>query len=512
MREMSAPVSPPDAGPPAAAAAPGSEFDLVDSSDAGPAALRGSVLLGGGYAISIGLSLISVPLLIRHLGIVDFGRYTTVVALASIVGGLTDAGLFNIALREWASRRGEDRARLMRSLLGVRLVLSASGVIVGALFAIAAGYSSTMIVGTLIAGATMVLTAIGSILMVPLQGELRFGWVTVVNLTRQVASVALIVILVLAGAGLLPLLASGLVAGILTTAVAIPLVRGRMPVSPSFGDGQWWPLVRETLPYGASIALNTVYFRITIVVMSIVAESRQTGYFATSFRVTEVLIGVPALAIGAAFPILSRSARSDKDRFASASDRVVELAIIAGIGLALAVSLSAPFVIVVLAGSQGSPAVPVLQFQAIALAATFVSMASAFVLLSLRRHTALLVANGLALLTNVALTLILVLADQARGAAIAAALAECCLALGQMTLLLRARQIRVRWRTLGTIALAAAAGAAPLLLNDVHPILRTILGISLYVGVLALFRQLPPEIGHALTQRRAHVTAAEDHA
>ena len=80
------------------------EVDLVASEAAGPAALRGSVLLGGGYAATIGLSLISAPLLIRHLGISDFGRYTTVLALVTVVNGLTDAGLMNIALREWASR------------------------------------------------------------------------------------------------------------------------------------------------------------------------------------------------------------------------------------------------------------------------------------------------------------------------------------------------------------------------------------------------------------------------
>ena len=87
--------------------------DLVGSEAAGPAALRGSALLGGGYAATIALSLISAPLLIRHLGISDFGRYTTVLALVTVVNGLTDAGLMNIALREWASRTGEDRARFI---------------------------------------------------------------------------------------------------------------------------------------------------------------------------------------------------------------------------------------------------------------------------------------------------------------------------------------------------------------------------------------------------------------
>ncbi len=487
-------------------APPEPDGDLVGSAQAGPAALRGSVLLGGGYVISIGLSLISVPLLIRHLGIVDFGRYTTVLAVAAIVGGVTDAGLANIALREWASRHGADRARLMRSLLGVRLELSAAGVLLGALFSLVAGYSSTMVLGTVIAGSTMVLTSVTNILLVSLQGELRFGWVTVVNLCRQVVGVALIVALIVAGAGVLPLLATGLLAGLFALALATGLVHGRMPIIPRFGDGQWWPLVRETLPYGAAIALNTVYFRVTIVVMSLIATGEQTGYFATSFRVTEVLVGVPALAIGAAFPILSRSAFHDEDRFAHAAERIVELAIIAGAGLALSVALSAPFVIDVLAGPHGAPAAPVLQLQTIALAATFVSMACGFVLLSLRRHTVLLVANGAALLSNVVLTLILVAVDQAQGAAIAAAIAEGLLALAQLAMLVRSGNLRVRFGALRAVAIATAAGGTPLLVSGLHPLLRMLAGVAVYVGVLVVCKRIPPEIGHAVRQRRGHAT------
>ena len=275
MNPPSTPTDAPAGEPPDALALDQAEVDLVASEAAGPAALRGSVLLGGGYAATIGLSLISAPLLIRHLGISDFGRYTTVLALVTVVNGLTDAGLMNIALREWASRTGADRARFMRSLLGIRLELSAAGVVVGVLFALVAGYDSTLVLGTLVAGVGMVFTAVANLLTASLQGDLRFGWVTVINLVRQVVAVALLVALVLAGAGLLPLLASTSVAGIAALALAAVLVHGRMPLRPRVSDTQWWPLVRDTLPYAAAIAVNTFYFRITIVVMSLIATAEE---------------------------------------------------------------------------------------------------------------------------------------------------------------------------------------------------------------------------------------------
>ena len=65
-------------------------------------------------------------------------------------------------------------------------------------------------------------------------------------------------------------------------------------------------MIHDTFTSAAAIAVNTIYFRVTSLVMSLIASVVQTGYFATSFRVTEVLIGVPALAV-AGFPILSRA-------------------------------------------------------------------------------------------------------------------------------------------------------------------------------------------------------------
>ena len=257
---------------------------------AGPRALRGSALRSAGYAATVALALVAAPLLIRHLGIATFGRYTTVIAIVTIVGGLSDAGLVNVALREWATRKGEDRAIVMRRLLGIRSKLSAGGVAIGVAFALLAGYSTTLVLGTLIAGIGMVLQATANVLTVPLQGELRFGWAAIIDVTRQAVSVVLIVALVLAGASLLPFFVVAIPAGLAALALTAMLVRRQIPLAPILRGPERWPLIRDTLPYAAAIAVNTVYFRVTIVVMSLIAAAEETGYFATSFRVTEVLV------------------------------------------------------------------------------------------------------------------------------------------------------------------------------------------------------------------------------
>jgi hypothetical protein len=90
------------------------ESDLLDTPAAGPAAVRGSMLRVGGFVIGGVLSIVSLPLLTRHLGFSDYGRYATVISLVTIVQGVTDVGLGQIGVREHATRPAADRAGMMR--------------------------------------------------------------------------------------------------------------------------------------------------------------------------------------------------------------------------------------------------------------------------------------------------------------------------------------------------------------------------------------------------------------
>lgn len=454
-----------------------------------------------GYAAGTLLTLAAAPILIRHLGIADFGRYMTVVALVAIVAGVTEGGLNAIVQREYATQVGERRAQLVRQLLGIRVVVTSAGVGVGILFGLAAGYDDVLLVGTLVAGAGLLLASVQGLLTSVLQAEMRFGWATVVDLVRQALTAALIIALALAGASLLGFLAIPIAAGAVGLALIVPLVRTYMPLRPGFKVAQWGGILRDTLPYAAATALNAAYFRIALIVMSVQATELQTGYYATAFRVVEVLVALPVLGIGAAFPILARAARDDQSRFDYATQRVLELALVAGTWVALCLVLGAQVAIDVLAG-DAQPAVAVLRIQGLALIATFVALGAAFPLLSLRRHGSILVANALALVATVVLALVLVPSLQARGAALAITLAELVSAVVMVAALLRVRPpTATAVRSAPAVLLAAGAGALVALVPGVPATVDVVIGSAVFFAALALMGRFPPEVRDALRRK-----------
>ena len=415
-------MSPSRAPGPPEAAPPGG--DLLDTPAAGPQAARGGAMRAGGFALGTLLALVSSPLMIRHLGVEDFGRYVTVMSLVTVVAGLTEGGMNAIALREYAGRSGADRRAVMRDLLGIRLALTLAGIVAGVAFALAAGYDSVLVVGTVAAGFALLLQSLQLLLGASLQGELRFGWVTIVELLRQALFVALVLVLVAVQADLGWFFFAQLPAFALTLLLVAWLVRRIMPLRPAFHPRRWWPLLRATVAYAIAVALNAAYFRIAILVLSLLATERQTGYFATAFRVVEVLIGVPALIVGAGFPILARAARDDRERLDYAAGRLVEVGVVMGVWLALGIFLAAGPIIALLAGNRSDPSVALLRIQSFALVATSVIVAGGYVLLSLHRHRAILLANVVGLVTSLSLSAILVPLYDATGTAIAAPVAS----------------------------------------------------------------------------------------
>lgn len=476
--------------------------DVLRSPDTGLRVVRGSALRGGGYVAGMLLVAAASVLLLRYLGVVDFGRYVTVMALIGIVGGVTDAGLTAIGNRELAVvSPGEERRRLVANLLWLRLALTPLGVLLAAVFALVAGYDETMVKGTLLAGAGLVLVNTQATVMLPLSVELRNVRLTVAELLKQAGTVVGMAALVIAGASLLPFFAVQIAVGVLVV-VATPAIVGR----------HWWPGLRadrrtlrmllvEALPLAAALALNVIYFRTLVIIASLVATAAETGYVATSFRIFEVLLGIPTIVLGVALPVLSAAATEDTGRLGYALQRMTEVGLALAALLAVVLAIAADPIIELLGGSEYENAAPVLRIQAFALLGLFLGQAWQLGLISLRQQRSVAIANAVALVAVIALGLVLIPELGAEGAGVAAVAAETLLA-AVLYLMLRKHRpsatpsLGFAWK----VALASAVALIPLTLG-LPALLAAAVAAVLFAATAWLTRLAPPELVDAFARR-----------
>lgn len=469
--------------------------DVLSTAAAGPSAVRGGMLRIGGYVVGALLGAVSASLLFRHLGPVDTGRYVTAISLVAMVGALSDLGLSSVGVREIATRSSEERWELARDLLGLRLVLSFVG---AALITVIAGvgYSVSLATGVALASVGLVLQTVQDNFFLSLTVDLRLGLIAAIELGRQAVTTLLMVLLVLLGSRLIPFLAIPIPVGVLALIPTVMLVRGHRALLPTFNWDRWRSFLSLVLPYAASVAASALYFRVSILLVSVLASPDQLGYFGASYRMIEVLTLIPGLLVSAAFPIFARAARDDHERLGYAVGRVFEVALLVGAWMAVSIAVGASLAVSLIGGPSFKPAVPVLAIQGIALGLTFVSVVWASTLLSLGLLRQILALNLAGLAVNAAVVAAFVPLDGARGAAIGTAIAELFGALAQAFVVIRRRpQLRPSLRVVPRAALAAALGLCPLALAGVPTVARLAISALLFAMTLVLTRALPAELG-----------------
>jgi O-antigen/teichoic acid export membrane protein len=467
--------------------------DLLDTSAAGPTAIRGSTWRVVGYLAGLLLSVVASALLYRHLGPRGTGRYNVVINLVAIVAGFTDLGLTAIGVRELSVRRGQPRERLARSLLGMRIATSVIGVIVIAAFAIGVGYATTIVIGVVLAGLGLLLQVFQSTLTISLIADLRPGWVAAFDMLRTVLTSALIVGLVLVGSRLLPFFAVSIPVGLVVLAANLRVVRGRVPILPAFHAGEWWGIMRAALPFTLATAAATLYSQGAVIIVSLLAGADELGYFSLSVRAVQLLLVLPGLAISVALPIFARAARDDRVRLAYALGRTFEVSLLLGAFVALAVAVGAPIAVTIF-GPKFAGSVPLLAIQSTGLGASFVGGVWANGLLGLGQYRQILAINVMGLVVGSALIVVLVLIDGVRGAAIATAVWEGAVVVLSGVMLVRADRLLMPplW-ILPKVAIALGLAVLTTLLS--LPVLASVVVASaVYLAAVVALGAVPGEV------------------
>ncbi|HWY18175.1 MAG TPA: oligosaccharide flippase family protein [Solirubrobacteraceae bacterium] len=478
--------------------------DILSTSAAGAAAARGGGLRVGAYIVGALFSVISASLLTRHLGVARFGQYITALSLVAIVGALSDLGLTAVGVRELSTRPPAERWPLARDLLGLRIALTLAGGV--AIVAIAwLAYSPTLAAGVALACVGLLLAATQDNFALPLLIGLRLGTVSALELSRQLLTTVFTIVLVFAGAALVPFLGVSIPVGAIVLVATALLVRNTRALTPTFSFERWRRFVRPMLPYSAAIAASSIYLRVSIVLVSALGTAVQLGYFSLSYRIVEVLTPVPVLLASSALPIFAHTARDDDhDRLGYALARVFEVSLIVGAWVAVSIAVGAPLALAIVGGPRFAPAAPVLAVQGIGLGAMFVSLVWANGLLGLGLYRQILAISLAGLLLTAALVAALIPIDGAQGAAIGTSTGEVALAIAQCVAVVRRRPpLRPSLRVLPGVALAAALALAPLALTSLPVIVRLLISTALFAGAVLLTRAYPPELLDLLPGRPA---------
>jgi len=478
--------------------------DALTGDDVAGRVVRGGAARVSGFLVSNLLAAAGALIVLRYLGVDEFGRYGVVLAIAALVQGVTDAGLSVTGTRELSlAASAEDRRRVLAHLVGLRIVLTGIGVPAAVAFAALAGYDSTLVLGTAVAGAGVFFMSLQSAMVIPLSVDLRNGALTANEVLRQAVLVTGFVIVVLAGGGLIAFFAVQAAAGLVLLAVVPLLLERHDRVRPRWARDELRKLAVVGLPVALSAVLTAAYLRVLVILMSLVSDDdEQIGLFVTSTRIFELVAALPVMLSVIVLPVLSVAARDDPGRLRYVVQQMTQLMAVGGALVTLVLVLAAEPILEILGGAEYAAAAPVLRVQSIALFTLFVTAAWSPTLIGMHRQVSVAGAVAVGLVIAIAGGLVLIPAGEAEGAAWAAAAADTFVLAACYLLLRRAgpgRELSLAF--VPRLALAAAPALAVVLIPGLPAVADAIAGAAIFTALALALRIVPPEVTGLLSRR-----------
>ena len=472
--------------------------DILRSTDAGGQVARGGLIRGAGYLVGVGAGFATSVLLLRHLGVADYGRYGAIAALMGLVLGITDGGMTAIGTREVSVLpAGRKREQLASSLMTLRALAAMLGVVIAIGFAWIF-YGPFLALGAALVGISVVLQSSQAMATVPLLADLRAAPIAAFDLVRQVLTLLGVLVLVVVGANLLPFFSLQIpVVAIVLTATLL-YVRRSFALGFSFHRPHLAHLLRETLPMSIAVVLNSLYLGAMVVIVSLLTDDIETGTYAAPARIMDVLVFLAATMISMAIPVLAVAGAEDRARFRSGLQLLLQSGLVAAAAITVGLIAAAPQLMTLIGGAQFADSAVVLQIQSVALIGIFANQALQFALVTLRAQRRLIYANAVALAMLLAAGFTLVPMLGPEGGAIAVIIGEAVLTLGLAVALVRTDHSCAPSITFAIRLLASAVVPVAVIVVFHTGWITAMVAVALFVVAAVIFGAIPREAIRAL--------------
>jgi O-antigen/teichoic acid export membrane protein len=299
-----------------------------------------------------------------------------------------------------------------------------------------------------------------------------------------------------------PYFAVQILVGVVALALTPWLLTSTAGLVPRLDRAAAWALLKAAAPVGLALAMNVVYLRLLVLLVSLQTDATETGLYGTAFRIVELVIVLPPMIIGIAIPLLAVAGAEDVGRLRYALHGLTRMAVVVGLGLSLVLAvLAEPALRLLGGGEKYTGATEMLQIQVWALVPLGIGNILAVALLSLGRQRLIAAANAFAVVVVLSVGLVLIAAYGGRGAAVAGVVAEVVLVLALAGFLARVEPSVLPsagfvWRPL----VALAAGAATLLVA-LPAWVDGAVAAAVFVVVALVVRAVPAEVLLALRRR-----------
>lgn len=433
--------------------------------------LRNTGVLVGSRLVVAALGWAGTVLIVRTLGQTEFGKFSLAFALLGTLSIVTNMGISRVALAGIIGADDAARSRVAGAYIVLRSILGVVGYGGAIGFALVAGYDDDVVHAIAVAGLVVVLATPSSALDVVFQATGKMAPIALASVLGQSAQMALTVALVLGPGTLVWLTVPAILNEVVALVHKIVAARALMPVRLRVDVSLWREMLREAVPLTIGEALETLYYRVDVLMLSWMAPFGAVGSYSVALKFPDLIHIVPSAMTAAVLPLLVAAWPSDMEGFRDAARESASVLIFAG-GLALGGFLVfAEPVLELLFGAEFTDAATATRLLVASQCLTFLASLAFTCLVAAGRHHVYPFVSMAGLVVNVVFNLVLIPRYSLSGAAAASLLTLTVVAGSMMWLAHRipGANALVPGRALGVLPALVALVAAGWLSQSVLP-------------------------------------------
>ncbi len=305
-----------------------------------------------GKVVGTGVSLITTAALFRYFGVVGIGKYTTVFAFVGFFSVFADFGLQWTLIRELTV--GRDQNKIFSNIFAFRLLLAL--VIHALAFALVwfFNYPIDVKLGVGVITAAWFFTTMNSTLVGVFLNNYRLDITVTAEVVGRVAILAGVFLMTRAHLSFNLVMSAYLIGNVVNFLINLAWVRRYIKVALGFDWGYWRHAIGQALPIGIVLVFGFIYYKIDSLMLSLLKGMTDVGIYGTAYKLLEVLQTVPAMFLGAAFPLVTRYVTSGDERVQSAFQKQFDFLMLLAVPIVAGTFLLASPIIGFIAGSRGA--------------------------------------------------------------------------------------------------------------------------------------------------------------
>ncbi len=284
------------------------------------------------------ISLVVTIYLARYLGTAGFGKYNFIFAYLAFFSILTDLGLQTILVREM-SRAPSITPKLIGNAYIIRLILTAIAFISSIVVISLMSYPADTTTYVYIASLTLLFVSFSDFYRTIFEANLRMEYNIIAKLTFKGLSAGLILGIIFAGGTLLhiiiALVFSEMVKTLLNYRFSRKFVKPRFEID----FGLWRYLFKEALPLALSSVIWVIYYRIDVVMLSMMMGDAEVGLYSAAYKLCEPLSLIPNALMISLFPVMSASFKTSRGKLEQSYRLSFKYLLIITLPIAIGVSL-----------------------------------------------------------------------------------------------------------------------------------------------------------------------------